>query len=254
MLNFKEYPGPSHARGLLLVHGLFGSARNFNNVAKKLCDSRRVITVDLRNHGSSPWFSTNSYFDMANDLLKVITNFGGPFDIMGHSMGGKAAMVLAVEFPEAVNRLCVVDIAPIKYQHDQLLHIDAMVSVDLSKIKKRSDTLKQLLDSIEEEKIAQFLTQSLDMKNKKWFLNLEILRKEMPQILGFPHLSKKFMGPTLFLSGKKSNYVTHDARVEIFRLFPNTKFATIPNAGHWIHVDRPFAFVEIMKVFFGLGR
>ena len=251
MLHFIDYVGPEEIPALVISHGLYGSARNWALIAKKLSQSRRVIAVDHRNHGLSPWSGTNSYENMAQDLAEVINLIGGPCDIVGHSMGGKAAMVLALTYPNLINRLCIADIAPVLYRHDQLKFIRAMQAVDLSQIKTRADVKRQLFKKVEDELVANFLAQSVDVKSKRWRLNLHILEMEMPKILSFPKICATFKGATLFLSGSESNYVTRDMRELIKTFFPLSIFAKIPRAGHWLHSERPRAFVEALKVFFG---
>ena len=125
-------------------------------ISKRLASDRRVIAVDLRNHGDSPWFDSHSYFDMAKDLAEVIAHFDQPMAVMGHSMGGKAAMILALEHPELVDRLCVADIAPVNYSHDQSQYISAMRSVDLTKIEKRSEAISALAKQIEDPALHSF--------------------------------------------------------------------------------------------------
>ena len=191
MLNTVLYDGPAGVP-LVIAHGLFGSARNWNVIAKRLSQSRPVIAVDMRNHGASPWFNTQSYADMATDLAEVIN---GQADILGHSMGGKAAMMLALQHPEKVRKLIVADIAPVTYQHSQMGPIDAMRGVDLSDVKTRSDVGAQL--SGLEAGVDTFLLQSLDLKEKKWKLNLDVLADQMPEIIGFPEVSAQFDGPSL---------------------------------------------------------
>ena len=203
MLNILDHPAksPGLLPTLLVIHGLYGSARNWGVICKRLASDRRVIAVDLRNHGDSPWFDSHSYFDMAQDLAEVIAHFDQPMAVMGHSMGGKAAMILALEHPELVDRLCVADIAPVNYSHDQSQYISAMRSVDLTKIEKRSEAISALAKLIEDPALHSFFTQSLDLKNRRWKLNLEVLALEMPKIIGFPKIDKRFDKPTLFLSG-----------------------------------------------------
>jgi len=251
MLNFLDYPtkASSPLPPLLIVHGLYGSARNWGVVSKRLASDRRVIAVDLRNHGDSPWFYSHSYFDMAQDLAEVITHFDQPMAVIGHSMGGKAAMILALEHPELVYRLCVADIAPVGYSHDQSQYISAMRSVDLAKIEKRSEAISALADQIEDPALHSFFTQSLDLKNRRWKLNLDVLEQEMPKIIGFPKIDKQFEKATLFLSGADSTYVTREMRPQIKALFPSARFAKIPNAGHWLHADQPRAFEATLRVF-----
>src|SRR6056297_37451 len=139
MLNTITHGTPGDRPGLLIAHGLYGSARNWGVIAKRLSDTRKVIAADMRNHGASPWFETHSYEDMAADLAMVLDGLDGPFDVLGHSMGGKAAMVLALTRPALVNRLIVADIAPVPYSHSQMKYIEAMKAVDPTTITRRSD-------------------------------------------------------------------------------------------------------------------
>ncbi len=244
MLNTVHYDGPT-AVPLLIAHGLFGSARNWGVIAKRLSATRPVIAVDMRNHGSSPWHDSQSYEDMAADLAEVIDR---PSDVLGHSMGGKAAMVLALQAPEKVSRLIVADIAPVTYAHTQLGPIEAMRRVDLSRIENRAEAKAQLGDL--EPGVPDFLLQSLDMKERRWRLNLDVLAAEMDKIIGFPDVSGRFEGPTLFLSGAASDYVQSEARPAIKDLFPKAKFAKIPGAGHWLHAQKPREFEAAVAAFF----
>lgn len=251
MLNQIIYDSPSSDVPILIVHGLYGSARNWGVICKRLSETRRVIAVDQRNHGDSPWFDTHSYYDMASDLAKVIEGHGTAMDVVGHSMGGKAAMILALTRPDLVNKLLIADIAPVAYSHDQSQYIAAMKSVDLSSIEKRSDAMAALAKSVDDPTLQSFFTQSLDLKNKKWKLNLDTLEAEMAKIIGFPPIDGMFHKPTLFLAGAQSNYVKTEYRPRIKSLFPMAKFAKIPNAGHWLHAEAPRAFEETVRAFFG---
>ena len=250
MLNFIAHPGPDDMPPLLIAHGLFGSARNWGVIAKRLSDERRVIVVDHRNHGSSPWFESHSYHDLAQDLGEVIARVGAPCDVVGHSMGGKAAMVLALLRPELIARLCIADIAPVKYGHDQRQFIKAMKTVDFTTIKNRSDVRVQLGGKVGDIGLRDFLVQSVDVEQRRWRLNLDVLEEEMPKILGFPNIDGMFHGKILFLSGGRSSYVLPEMRGVIKALFPTAVFAKIPNSGHWIHSDRPRAFEDALRVFF----
>ncbi len=234
---------------LLIVHGLYGSGRNWGVIAKRLSDQRRVTTVDLRNHGDSPHLPTNSYQDLAEDLAEVIKAIGAPVDVVGHSMGGKASMVLALHHPELVKHLVVADIAPVAYGHDQSQHIHAMRSVDLAQVNRRSEAEAQLAELGVDAALRSFFTQSLDVPNRRWKLNLNVLEAEMPKILGFPDVTGSFEGATLFLSGAQSDYVLPEHRARIRELFPNTHFAKIPGAGHWLHAEEPRKFEAAVRVF-----
>ena len=246
MLNYITFGDPSDATPLLIAHGLFGSGRNWGVIAKRLSERRQVIAVDMRNHGASPWFDTQSYHDMADDLAEVIAEFG-QMDVLGHSMGGKAAMVLAAQHTDIVRKLIVADIAPVAYAHTQMGPIEAMRGVDLSRVTRRSDAVEQLAHL--DEVLQSFLTQSLDISEKKWRLNLDILAAEMDKIIGFPSLEGQFDGPTLFLSGARSDYVLPEHREIIKPLFPQAKFAKIPEAGHWLHAQKPREFEAAVATF-----
>ena len=247
MLNTIEHGVRTDRPGLLIVHGLYGSARNWGVIAKRLSEDRQVLAVDMRNHGLSPWYETHSYPDMADDLARVLDGLDGPFDVLGHSMGGKAAMVLALTRPELVNRMIVADIAPVTYSHSQGHFNDAMKAVDLNKIERRSDAAEQLEQVVDDPTLITFFTQSLDVKEKQWRLNLDVLARDMPNILSFPDVSGEFDKPTLFLSGANSDYVKRDYRSDIKALFPQAQFAKIPGAGHWLHAEKPREFQAAVR-------
>lgn len=246
MLNLTKYSGPDDQPPLLVAHGLFGSARNWGVIAKRLSVHRSVYCVDMRNHGNSFHAASNSYHDMADDLAKVID---GTWDVLGHSMGGKSAMVLALCNPEKVNRLIVADIAPVGYGHTQLPMIEAMRSVDLDHVRTRGDADQQLAKTIDDRGIRAFLLQSLDVREKKWNLNLEVLAAEMDSIIGFPSVDGVFDGPTFFLSGAMSDYVQSKDRPIIKQHFPKARFAKIPGAGHWLHAEKPREFEASIRAF-----
>ena len=251
MLNYIEYGEAAADRPtLLIVHGLYGSGRNWGVIAKRLADARHVVTVDMRNHGSSPHHDTHSYPEMAQDLAEVITHLGGPVDICGHSMGGKAVMMLALTRPDLLRRVIVADIAPVTYGHTQQMFIDAMRGVDLSEVERRSDAEAQLASAGVERALQSFFTQSLDLPGKRWRLNLDALEAEMPKIIGWPEdVTGQFAGPTLFLSGGASDYVQPEHRIPIKALFPQARFAKIPGAGHWLHAEKPREFEATLRIF-----
>lgn len=251
MLNLIEHGTPTERPGLVIVHGLYGSARNWGVIAKRLSDTRHVVAVDMRNHGASPWFETHSYENMADDLAEVIESLEGPYDVLGHSMGGKASMVLALTQPTLVNRLIVADIAPVAYQHNQMLYIKAMKSVDLSVIERRSDAGEQLLAMVDNPALVPFFLQALDVKEKRWLLNLDTLEREMPKILSFPDISGSYEGKVMFLTGAESHYVGREHRDRIKALFPAAQFAKIPGAGHWLHAEKPREFEAAVRTWLG---
>ena len=240
VLTFGDHTGVP----VLIVHGLFGSGRNWGVIARRLAETRPVIAVDMRNHGDSPRFPTQGYADMAGDLAEVIAAHGGRADVLGHSMGGKAAMVLALTHPERVRRLIVADIAPTAYGHSQSHHIAAMRALDLTGLRARSEADRRLAETVPDAALRAFFLQSLDLKSDppRWKLNLDVLEAEMPRIVGWPEITGRYDGPALFLSGALSDYVRPEHRATISALFPRARLARIPGAGHWLHADKPREF------------
>ena len=252
MLSFSQFAAIDAADTppLVIAHGLYGSGRNWGVIAKRLSDTRHVVTPDMRNHGTSPTAPSHSYHDLAGDLADLIEHIGGPVDLCGHSMGGKAAMALALTRPELIRRLVVADIAPVAYGRTQAMFIDAMRSVDLSVITRRSDAETQLATAGVERALQSFFTQSLDVPEKRWRLNLDVLEAEMPKIIGWPNdIDGVFDGPTLFLSGGASDYVRPEHRDYIKLLFPKSRFAKLPDAGHWLHAEKPREFEATVRTF-----
>ncbi len=250
MLNYSVI-GSQKDPHLMVVHGLFGSGRNWGAIAKRLSADFCVITVDMRNHAGSFWSDEMSYPAMAQDLVEVLDHIGSSAIVLGHSMGGKAAMHLTLNRPELVERLIVADIAPVTYGHSQTPFIDAMQSVDLKLIKKRADVGDALKERVEEPALRAFFAQSIkiDEDGARWLLNLEVLKAKMPDIIGWPAVSGRYDGPTLFVAGADSDYIDTDGRNAIKPLFPNARFAKLKNAGHWLHADQPRAFIETIRAF-----
>lgn len=236
---------------LVIAHGLYGSGRNWGVIARRLADRREVVAVDMRNHGDSPRFPTQSYPDMAADLAEVIESLGSPVDLLGHSMGGKAAMQLALTRPDLLRRLIVADIAPVAYSHDQTRNARAMADLDLSRISTRAEADAALAARIDDTALRAFFLQSLDLRHRppRWKLNLDVLEAEMPKIVGWPGTHGTFDHPALFLTGAESHYVRPEHRETIRAIFPKARFAKIPNAGHWLHAEKPREFEETVRVF-----
>ena len=255
MLNLIRHPAetPSDRPPLLIVHGLFGSARNWGVIARRLADTRDVLAVDMRNHGDSPRLAVHGYPELAADLAEVIAANGGLADVLGHSMGGKAAMLLALTQGTLVNRMIVADIAPIAYSHDQTQHITALRGLDLGQLTSRGEADRRLSQTIPDPALRAFFLQSLDLRAQppRWRLNLDVLAAEMPKIVGWPDPVGRFDGPVLFLSGATSSYVRPEYRSAIRHLFPAARFAKIPGAGHWLHAEKPREFEQTVRVFLG---
>lgn len=241
-----EHDSGGDAPPLLIAHGLFGSARNWGVIARRLSDRGPVTAVDMRNHGNSPWTDSHGYADLAEDLAAIA---GPGWDVLGHSMGGKAAMMLALTRPDKVRRLIVADIAPAAYGHSQSHLIAAMRALDLKGIASRSEADDRLAPLVPDATTRAFLLQSLDIKGRCWRLNLDLLDREMDIVTGWPGHDGRFEGPTLFLTGAESDYVNPEHREHIRELFPKARFARIPGAGHWLHAQKPREFEASVRVF-----
>lgn len=254
MLNLIHHPaaGAVTHPPLLIAHGLFGSGRNWGVIARRLADTREVWAVDMRNHGESPRFPSHSYPDLAADLSGVIRHIGAPVDLLGHSMGGKAAMQLALTEPDLIRRLVVADIAPVAYAHDQTRHIDAMRALDLADLSTRGEADRRLLELIPDPGLRAFFLQSLDLKAEggpRWRLNFDVLEAEMAKIVGWPGTEGQFPRPALFLTGSESHYVRPEHRDTIREHFPTARFARLSGAGHWLHAEKPREFEDTVRVF-----
>ena len=238
---------------LVIAHGLFGSARNWNVIAKRLSAGRPVVAVDMRNHGDSPWSPQHGYRDLAADLARVIEGLGGQADVLGHSMGGKAAMALALTRGDLVRKLVVADIAPVAYSHSQNHLIAAMKALPLADVKTRGDADRLLAQGVQDDATRAFLLQSLDLRAEggpRWVLNLDVLAQEMDRITGWPQdLAGRFEGPALFLSGENSTYMPEDASQRVRALFAHALLAAIPGAGHWLHAEKPREFEAAVATF-----
>lgn len=239
---------------VLLAHGLFGQARNLGVIARALAETRRVISVDMRNHGDSPWSEDHSYDALAGDLAAVVEAEGGPADVVGHSMGGKAAMWLALTRPQLVRRLVVLDIAPVAYSHTQTDLIDAMEGTDFSSCASRGQADQALSARIEDHSVRAFLLQSLDLKADppRWRMNLAALRAQMAQLTGFPDASgRRFDGDTLVLAGGDSDYVTPQGEAALADLFPAAVIERVAGTGHWLHAEKPAEVARRVIAFLG---
>lgn len=236
---------------LLIAHGLFGSARNWVAIAKRLSLHRRVIVVDMRNHGDSPFSPDHSYEALADDLAESIAAHGDCADVLGHSMGGKAAMALALTEPARVGRLIVADMAPVAYSHSQIEYVRAMQALDLAAVTRRSEADAALAAAVPAPALRAFLLQSISIEGGRaaWKLNLTALADEMPRIMQFPVFHGVFPGPALFLTGGASDYVLPVHWERIRALFPAASHHAIPGVGHWLHAEAPEPFLAAVTTF-----
>ncbi|WP_442772342.1 alpha/beta fold hydrolase [Paenirhodobacter enshiensis] len=231
---------------LVIVPGLFGSARNWGAIARHLSAHRRVIAVDQRNHGDSFHAPVHDYPAMADDIATVIAAEGRACDLLGHSMGGKAAMTLALTRPELVHRLVVADVAPVPYGHAGYHRglIAAMKAMRIDDLTLRSEADRRLAERIDDPATRAFLLQSLELRDGPvhWKFDLDALDANMDTIIGWPDPlpgARPFGHPALFLNGGTSHYVTPAMHPAILALFPKAQFQTIAGVGHWLHAEKP---------------
>jgi pimeloyl-ACP methyl ester carboxylesterase len=239
---------------LAILHGLFGSGRNWRSIAQQLAARHRVLAFDLRNHGASPWTGGMAYDEMVEDLRASLRSRGiDRTAVLGHSMGGKVAMMSALLHPEEVGGLIVVDIAPVPNTSTLIAYVRAMRAVDLRGVKRRSEVDSQLAGAIPNAAERAFLLQNLRIgeDGTDWRLNLDAIQRGFPEISGFPELpaSATYGGPTLFVAGTRSDYIRPEHEPAIRRLFPHARIVGIEGAGHWVHAERPQAFLQVIEPF-----
>jgi esterase len=237
---------------LLVLHGLFGSSGNWRSVARHLAATHTVHCVDLRNHGASPWADTMGYGDMADDLLQLMDRLAlrAPV-VIGHSMGGKAAMALALRQPQRVGQLVVVDIAPVSYADTLTPFALAMSGAEVMSTASLGEVQRRLQQAVPDPGVVPFLMQNLVRHNDHfdWRINLVGICAAMPQLCSFPPelLGATFEGPVTVIAGERSDYVPRHDGSAFGPMFPRAQVEVLPGAGHWVHADQPAAFVALLK-------
>ncbi len=238
---------------IVVLHGLLGSARNWAGMGKRLGESHRVFALDLRNHGRSPWAPAMSFDAMAADVAGFIEESGlAPVMLLGHSLGGKVAMRLALIRGDLVARLVVVDVAPVVYHHSLAPYIEAMRAVDLARVRRRAEVDDQLGQTIADPAMRAFLLQNLvhTAQGYAWRAHLDAIAEALPELMGFPaSAGLAYRGPTLVVAGGRSSYVRAIYRPVIGQLFPMVEYATIVGAGHQVHAERPDEFLAAVRPF-----
>lgn len=238
---------------LLVIHGLFGSGRNWGAIAKRLAHSYTVYALDMPNHGRSPWVDgVMTYPFMAEQVAAFMDAQGlRSATILGHSMGGKAAMQLALNHGERVDALVVADMAPVKYVgREHLSYIRAMQGVDLATVSRRAEVEERLRDAIPIDAIRKFLMQNLVADEAggglRWQINLAGLAESMDAIMDFPlePSMEPYGGPTLFLAGGASDYLLPEHQPVVDRLFLDHEVHYLEGCGHWLHAEQPALFTE----------
>jgi pimeloyl-ACP methyl ester carboxylesterase len=255
---------------VVFVHGLFGQGKNWTTIAKGLADSHRVTLIDLPNHGHSPWTDRVHYLDMVEMVATELEHLDEPVTLVGHSMGGKVAMQLALRRPELLRGLVVVDIAPVTYplsggrtdDPDEeaspfAAFIAAMRALDLDRLRTRDDADAALRAAVPSRMVRSFLLQSLVREGLgtdggwRWRLNLELLERDLGELRGFPAPppGATFDGTVLWIAGANSTYVLDEDRPHMDALFPATRLVRIKNAGHWVHSEQPEVFLATLRRF-----
>jgi pimeloyl-ACP methyl ester carboxylesterase len=241
---------------VVLLHGLFGSARNFGALQKSLAArAMRVIALDLRNHGESPHGADTAYATMAADVVETLSALDAlPCRLLGHSMGGKVAMRLALAAPAQVDRLIVADIAPMPYPHGNQRLVEAMRALPLAPGMSRAMAGAALAEAVPDPAIRSFLLLNLRLGGDRppgWRIGLAELAAGMAPIEGWEDPGGSYAGPALFLSGGRSGYVPASTHEPIRALFPRAAFAVLPAAGHWLHAEDPAGFLAAILPFLG---
>jgi len=250
---FRREYGEEGATPLLLLHGLFGSSANWHGIARRLAGSRRVLVPDLRGHGRSPGNAALSYPAIVDDLLALLEAEGiAEAAVAGHSMGGKAAMWLALTQPERVQALVVADIAPIAYGHRFDAIVEALSRLDLGMPADRREADAMLAKDLPDAQLRAYLLHSLvrTQAGWQWRLDLPAMKESVGEIPSFPDPGgRQYPGPALFIYGTESGYVTGEHLPAIRRLFPLARLRAVAGAGHWVYSDQPDAFVRALESF-----
>lgn len=248
---------------LIILHGLYGSSDNWVTIAKSLADIYTVYLPDQRNHGNSPHSNIHDYDSMRDDLFELAEDLKlKKFFLAGHSMGGKTAISFTLNWPEMINGLLIADISPFvnentnrKAYNEHLAILQAMLSIDLSKIASRTRAEAILREKIRSEKVRGFILKNLGRTDDKtfiWKINAQSLLNNLDKIMeGIDRnagLSQQITGfPVIFLKGEESDYLPVEDFRDIQKVFPATEFVIVPGAGHWIHSDRPDEVVKNLK-------
>jgi len=238
---------------LIILHGLLGANGNWHTLSRTAFRKiAQVYTVDQRNHGRSPHADQIDYSTLAADLRTFIDRHElAPADLLGHSMGGKTAMQAALSYPDRVNRLIVVDMAPRAYPPEHTDLLDALARIDPEDYESRDAIDDALADDVPSWRIRQFLLKNLDYDGETyaWKMNLDAIRTHYDDITAAIPAGATFEGPTLFIRGGESEYIA-DADLEGIReRFPTAELVTIDDAGHWVHADAPEAFAQVVVDF-----
>ncbi|WJG11055.1 alpha/beta fold hydrolase [Aliiglaciecola sp. LCG003] len=237
---------------LVLLHGLFGNSDNLLVIQKGLADTFNIINIDLPDHGRSAFSQTFSFESYAQQISELINSLGiGTVNLLGHSLGGKVAMTLALSHSDLISKLIVADIAPVHYSPRHQNVFKALNAVNLDEIESRAQATQILSDILTESGVAAFLAKSLYQHNERWSwrFNLAMLQRDYAQLSAAIRSDTVFHGPVLFIKGGRSDYIKSDHRDAIVSLFPNSDAKIIGSAGHWLHAEKPVVFNRLVREF-----
>jgi esterase len=238
---------------LVILHGLYGNQGNWSTHARQLAAHYAVYAFDARNHGQSPHADSMRLVEMAADVAETMDSLGmSNAHVLGHSMGGKTAMLLALDAPERVRSLVVVDIAPVAYQKGTDLVLNALLSVDLAQLESRDEADAQLAEHITTKTVRDFLLTNLQRSRDgvfRWRINLPAISAYFEELTGWPEAQRVYEGPALFIRGEQSDYVLPEYYAAMSRQFPRGTLKTVANAGHWVHSEKPEAVQRLVGNF-----
>ena len=243
---------------VVFCHGLFGQGKNWSAIGKAVAEDHRVVLVDMPDHGRSPWGERFDYVAAAGQVAELLSE-DDPVALVGHSMGGKISMLVALLHPELVERLVVVDVAPVPYDHADEFdgYIKAMRAIDLTRLERRADADAALEEAVPNPMVRGFLLQSLRREDDgwRWLLNLDVLGRDLDAITDWPEDrldgTAPYDGRVLWVGGAKSRYVAPEHVAAMDRWFPHNRRVTVKDAGHWVHSEQPEVFLEVVRRFLG---
>lgn len=250
-LHFQTFLHDEKSPWVVLIHGLFGNLDNLAALRRHLESQFNVLAIDLPNHGLSKWVSSFSLQDCVKktDALLAQLHIESAF-FVGHSLGGKVAMMMALQFPHRVKKLIVADIAPVSYPPHHQAVFKGLSNTDLHQVKSRSDADNQLRQFVEEPGTRQFLLKSLyqdEQKQWHWRFNFKGLEQDYHAIGNWPEINTQYHGDTLFIKGGKSNYIMPEYKEAITKYFPNAKAHVVEGTGHWLHAEKAPVFNKIVE-------
>lgn len=249
-MDLLHYSETGSGEPLFILHGLFGSSKNWQSLARLFSQHFKVFTLDLRNHGQSFHHQEMNYGVMVGDVTRLMVHLGiDSCSLVGHSMGGKTAMLLALEHPQMVSQLVVADIAPVAYSHAYNHLIDPILRLKLDQLESRSSADKLLQKDIPDTMLRNFLLQNLERKDDqwRWKVNWSAITRQMNHLTGFPNLSPEWRiaTPTRFIRGENSEYIGSTEEATITVHFDDATIRTIENAGHWLQAEQPEKFSQL---------